>query len=65
VTDVQLKPEQRAPLILDEKLVQAGWLIQNYRNIDLTAGRGIALREFPTAGPVDYVLYLDRKAIGG
>lgn len=65
MTDVQLKPEQQARLIIDEKLVQAGWLIQNYRDINLTAARGIAVREFPTAtGPVDYLLYVDRKAVG-
>ena len=35
--------------------------------IDLTAGRGIAVREFsmkPGFGFADYLLYLDRKAVG-
>jgi type I restriction enzyme R subunit len=65
VTDVQLKPEQRARLIIDEKLVQAGWLIQNYRDIGLNAGprhRGQGVPQ--DDGPAEYVLHLDRKAIG-
>jgi len=65
VTDVQLHPEQQARQIIDDKLAQAGWIVQNWREMNLAAGRGIAVREFPTAtGPVDYVLYIDRKAIG-
>jgi type I restriction enzyme R subunit len=65
VTNSQLHPEQLARQIIDEKLVQAGWIVQNWRDLNLAAGRGIAVREFPTAtGPVDYVLYIDRKAIG-
>jgi len=34
---------------------------------DLHAGRGIAVREFPRAtghGKADYLLYVDRKAVG-
>jgi type I restriction enzyme R subunit len=48
-------------------LTAAGWIVQNAREIDLTAGRGIAVREFQMKsgfGFADYLLYLDRKAIG-
>ena len=41
--------------------------MQNRNDLDLTTGRGIAVREFPMKsgfGFADYLLYLDRKAIG-
>ena len=47
--------------------VAAGWLVQNLEDLDLTAGRGIAVREFkmkPGFGFADYLLYIDRMAIG-
>ncbi len=46
-------------------LARAGWEVQDYRDIDRTAGRGLAVREFPTkAGPADYLLFGDGKALG-
>lgn len=60
-----LTPEQRARVEIDRKLEAAGWVIQDHKDMDLTAGRGIAVREFPTAtGPADYLLYGDKKALG-
>jgi len=60
-------PEQRARREIDADLVAAGWLVQDLADIDLTAGLGIAVREFsmkPGFGKADYLLYLDRKAVG-
>ncbi|MEJ7783721.1 MAG: type I restriction-modification enzyme R subunit C-terminal domain-containing protein [Solirubrobacteraceae bacterium] len=60
-----LTPEQQARQTIDALLGQAGWVVQGHKSIDLSAGRGIAVREFPTAtGPVDYMLYVDRKVLG-
>lgn len=60
-----LTPEQKARVEIDRKLEAAGWVVQDFREIDLSAGRGVAVREFPTAtGPADYLLYGDRKAMG-
>ncbi len=60
-----LTPEQQARVEIDRKLEAAGWKVQDFREIDLSAGRGVAVREFPTAtGPADYLLYGDRKALG-
>lgn len=39
-------PEQKACCEIDSDLTAAGWLVQDHRDIDLTAGRGIAAREF-------------------
>jgi type I restriction enzyme R subunit len=60
-------PEQRARREIDADLTAAGWLVQNLRDLDLTAGRGVAAREFkmkPGFGFADYMLYVDRKALG-
>jgi type I restriction enzyme R subunit len=59
--------EQKARREIDVTLSAAGWLVQDRKDIDLTAGRGIAVREFPMKtgfGFADYLLYLDRKALG-
>jgi type I restriction enzyme, R subunit len=61
----RLHPEQRARVGIDRMLTDAGWIVQDYREVELTAGRGIAVREVPTkAGPVDYLLFGDGKALG-
>lgn len=60
-------PEQKARRDIDADLRAAGWIVQDRKELDLTAGRGIAVREFPmksSFGFADYLLYLDRKAIG-
>ncbi|MBL8019727.1 MAG: DEAD/DEAH box helicase family protein [Leptospirales bacterium] len=60
-----MKPEERARQTIDEQLSQAGWIVQDFKDIDLSAGSGIAIREFPlTTGFADYMLFVDRKAVG-
>ena len=42
---------------------EAGWVVQKYRQIDLSARRGVAVREFPMEeghGDADYLFLLDR-----
>lgn len=58
-------PEQKARDRIDNLLTQAGWIIQPKNKINLNAGLGIAVREYQTnAGPADYVLFVERQAIG-
>ena len=58
-------PEQIARDKIDSLLEQAGWLVQSSKKIDLNAGLGIAVREYQTdVGPADYVLFIDKKAVG-
>ncbi|MFA6217799.1 MAG: DEAD/DEAH box helicase family protein [Candidatus Omnitrophota bacterium] len=57
--------EEEARKVIDGLLTEAGWIIQDVRKINLSAGKGIAVREFSTkSGPADYMLFVDRKAIG-
>ena len=58
-------PEQKARDSIDAMLEQAGWLVQDKKKIDFSAGLGIAIREYQTdAGPADYVLFIDKNPVG-
>lgn len=46
-------------------LIAAGWVIQDYKALNLSAGQGIALREVPlNGGRCDYLLLVDRIPVG-
>lgn len=50
---------------IDQKLEQAGWVIQDKNRMNLYAGLGVAIREMDTdTGPADYMLFIDGKACG-
>ncbi|MBK9187316.1 MAG: restriction endonuclease subunit R, partial [Phycisphaerales bacterium] len=58
-------PEEQARVLIDAALTASGWIVQAYRDMNLAAGPGLAVTEFPGAhGPADYLLYVDAKAIG-
>lgn len=58
-------PEARARRLIDQKLEQAGWLLQDMKQLNLGASLGVAVREYPTdTGPADYVLFVNRSAVG-
>lgn len=60
-----MTPEQKARQEIDNRLNLSGWIIQDVKQINLSAGRGIAVREFPTStGPVDYALFIDGIPVG-
>jgi type I restriction enzyme R subunit len=45
-------PEEKAREIIDSMLEAAGWSVQSYRNMNPSAGLGLAATEFPDAnGP--------------
>lgn len=59
------KPEERARQLIDAQLVASGWVIQDREEMNLGAGMGVAVREYPLAtGPCDYLLFVDRRACG-
>ena len=60
-----MTPEAKAREIIDTKLEQAGWLIQDVKHANLSAALGVAIREYPTdTGPADYVLFVGKNAVG-
>jgi len=63
---IALKPEEEARKKIDALLEKAGWLVQDYKDLNLGASVGVAVREFPLkgAGFADYSLFVERHAIG-
>jgi hypothetical protein len=58
-----MTPEDEARKDIDELLKKAGWVLQDYKQLGLGAGLGVAVRSFPlTTGFADYMLFIDRKA---
>jgi type I restriction enzyme R subunit len=58
-------PEQLARDRIDAALVQSGWIVQDKKKLNLSAGLGVAVREYQTdTGPADYILFVDKKPVG-
>ena len=58
-------PEQIARDRIDDRLREVGWQVQDKGEMDFNAGLGLAVREYQTdIGPADYVLFVDRQAVG-
>lgn len=52
---------------IDRQLEAAGWIVQDRSRLNLHAGPGVAVREFPLRsgyGFADYLLYVGGKAVG-
>lgn len=47
-------PEELARQNIDKRLVACGWTVQDLSGLNLHAGPGVA----------DYILFVDRKAVG-
>ena len=62
---VNQNPEQIARDEIDALLTASGWVVQSNKKINFNAGQGQAVREYQTdIGPADYVLFVDKKAVG-
>ena len=60
-----MTPEEKARQLIDQKLALAGWVVQDMKQLNLGAGLGVAVREYRTdTGPADYVLFVNRIAVG-
>ena len=62
-----MTPEQKARANIDEMLTRAGWVVQDADALNLYAGQGVAVREFPLKsghGHADYMLYVNERAAG-
>lgn len=60
-----MTPEGLAREHIDAQLREAGWVIQNPKEINLGAALGVAVREFQgETGPADYVLFIEDKVAG-
>jgi type I restriction enzyme, R subunit len=42
-----MTPEQKSRQLIDHLLVQSGWTVQDYADMNIFAALGVAVREFP------------------
>ena len=59
--DPKLAAEQRARVLIDRQLVDAGWSVQDKKDLNLFAAQGVACREVVMKqghGRADYLLYV-------
>ena len=50
---------------IDQLLELSGWEIQDYKELNLNASLGVAIREFPLSKDhADYALFVDKKLVG-
>ena len=62
-----MTPEEQARVNIDNLLEQAGWAVQDAFTMNLYEASGVAVREFPLKpghGEADYLLYVNREAVG-
>ena len=65
--DPKLAAEQRARVLIDRQLVDAGWSVQDKKDLNLFAAEGVVCREVVMKqghGRTDYLLYVDKKVVG-
>ena len=43
-----MTPEEKARCVIDDKLCQSGWVIQDLKRLNLTASLGVAVRAIPS-----------------
>jgi type I restriction enzyme R subunit len=62
---VNQTPEQIARDHIDRMLEAAGWKVQSVKKVNLSAAKGVAVKEYNTdIGPADYVLFVEGKPMG-
>ncbi len=62
-----VKPEAAARQRIDATLMASGWTVQDRKQVNLAATRGVAVREFPLKGgygAADYLLFVDGLPVG-
>lgn len=60
-------PEAIARQKIDAALAESGWRVQDYKAMNLMAGPGVAIREFPLKtghGTCDYLLFVETRPVG-
>ena len=59
---VNQNPGQIARDTIDAQLLASGWMVQSFKQKNIAAGVGVAIRKYPTdTGPADYILFVNKK----
>lgn len=60
-----MSPEEKARLVIDEKLSASGYVVQDVKEFNPAAACGVVVREWQTtSGPCDYLIFVDGTPCG-
>jgi type I restriction enzyme R subunit len=60
-----MTPEAKAREVIDKKLIEVGYVLQDMKDFNPAASLGVAVREYPTnSGSVDYLLFINKTPVG-
>ncbi len=60
-----MSPEEKARIEIDKQLNAAGYVVQDMNELNLYAGKGVVVREYPTdTGEVDYLIFINQQPVG-
>lgn len=60
-----MSPEEKARIEIDKQLNAAGYVVQDMSELNLYAGKGVVVREYPTdTGEVDYLIFINQQPVG-
>lgn len=60
-----MSPEEKARLIIDKKLEEACYVVQDVKEFNPMAALGVVVREWQTdSGPADYIIFINKRPVG-
>ena len=60
-----MSPEEKARLIIDKKLKEAGYAVQDVKEFNPKAALGVVVRGWQTdSGSADYMIFIDKRPVG-
>lgn len=60
-----MSPEEKARIEIDQQLNASGYVVQDMSELNLYAGKGVVVREYPTdTGEVDYLIFINQQPVG-
>ena len=60
-----MSPEEKARLIIDNKLKEAGYAVQDVKEFKPMAALGVVVRGWQTdSGSADYMIFIDKRPVG-
>ncbi len=60
-----MSPEEKARVVIDDRLVKSGYVVQDVKEFNPMAGPGVVVREWQTSsGPCDYLIFIKGWPVG-
>ena len=60
-----MHPEEKARLVIDKKLEDSGYILQDFKEFNPSINLGVIVRNFPIdSGFADYLIFIDKNPVG-